>query len=109
VVISGLHAPDSASLLWPGNNFVVLNSCYGSALDCNDNSSLVYPGAQGTGGGMDNDCDGQLEQCELLQYCIADFNGDGARNVRIFSSSPHHLHSPMYVCMPIWITTVWST
>lgn len=42
--------------------------------DCDDADGSVHPGAQGTGQGVDNDCNGVIEGDE--NYCLADFNGD---------------------------------
>lgn len=46
-----------------------------NADDCNDSSELVYPGASGSGEGLDNDCNGVVEGDELAS-CPGDFNGD---------------------------------
>lgn len=42
--------------------------------DCNDSDATVYPGAAGTGQGVDNNCDGVLAADEAL--CPLDLNGD---------------------------------
>ena len=44
--------------------------------DCDDENPAVYPGAPGTGEGIDNNCDGLLALEEELA-CILDLNGDG--------------------------------
>lgn len=49
-------------------------------LDCNDASEDVFPGAQGTGEGLDNDCNGIVEG-EELATCPGDFNLDGSITV----------------------------
>ena len=41
--------------------------------DCDDNNNAIYPGAAGSGSGVDNDCNGVIEGDEL---CIGDFNND---------------------------------
>ena len=42
--------------------------------DCDDTNSNVYPGAPGTGQGIDNNCDGIVSGNEVA--CLGDFNGD---------------------------------
>ncbi|MCB0761076.1 MAG: agmatine deiminase family protein [Flavobacteriales bacterium] len=46
--------------------------------DCDDSNGDVYPGAAGTGEGIDNDCNGAVEGDENLPgSCPADYNQDG--------------------------------
>ena len=46
--------------------------------DCDDGDSSVYPGASGTGEGLDNNCDGVVDGDELApNQCPEDVNGDG--------------------------------
>ena len=46
--------------------------------DCDDGDSSVYPGAPGTGEGIDNNCDGVVDGDELApNLCPEDVNGDG--------------------------------
>jgi choice-of-anchor B domain-containing protein len=69
-----------------GNPESLVNSCaipsgyVQNAEDCNDASSVVYPGAPGTGQGLDNDCNGVIDAAEELG-CPGDFNSDGAISV----------------------------
>ncbi|PCJ82028.1 MAG: hypothetical protein COA49_03445 [Bacteroidetes bacterium] len=48
--------------------------------DCDDTSNTIYPGAIGTGAGLDNNCDGTVSGAEILT-CPADVNGDGTLTV----------------------------
>ena len=48
--------------------------------DCDDANNTVYPGAPGTGEGIDNNCDGEVTGSEMVP-CPADLNGDGAITV----------------------------
>ena len=50
--------------------------------DCNDANSTMYPGASGTGTGVDNNCNGIIDADEAEQNpCPEDVNGDGAISV----------------------------
>ena len=44
--------------------------------DCDDSNDAIYPGAPGTGQGVDNNCDGQITGDEA-NACPQDVNGDG--------------------------------
>ena len=48
--------------------------------DCNDANAAVYPGAPGTGQGIDNNCDGEVTGDEV-NACPQDLNADGAITV----------------------------
>ena len=50
--------------------------------DCNDANSTMYPGAPGTGAGVDNNCNGLIDADEAEQNpCPEDVNGDGSISV----------------------------
>ena len=50
--------------------------------DCNDANSTMYPGAPGTGVGIDNNCNGAIDPDEEEpQFCAEDVNQDGAVSV----------------------------
>jgi len=51
-----------------------------NALDCDDSNDFIYKGAIGTGEGIDNDCNGTVEDDEVLTSCFGDFNFDGFIN-----------------------------
>ncbi len=48
--------------------------------DCDDLDPLKYPGAPGTGTGVDNNCNGIVEGDELSGTCLGDLNFDGTIN-----------------------------
>ncbi len=48
--------------------------------DCDDTLDTVYPGAPGTGEGLDNNCDNIIDGDELVP-CTGDVNGDGSITV----------------------------
>lgn len=69
-----------------GSSNSIVQACLAPAgfvsnnLDCNDASEDMFPGAQGTGEGLDNDCNGIVEG-EELATCPGDFNLDGSITV----------------------------
>lgn len=65
----------SVVLCSPLPDFVLDNT------DCDDSRDDVYPGAAGTGEGIDNDCNGLVEGDEQI-VCLADMNFDGLRNAQ---------------------------
>ena len=51
------------------------NDTWTNLCDCDDSNPIVYPGADGTSQGLDNDCNGLITNDELTT-CSADINGD---------------------------------
>ncbi|MFQ5447251.1 MAG: MopE-related protein, partial [Saprospiraceae bacterium] len=64
--------------------------------DCNDNDAAIYPGATEVCNGIDDDCDGQIDE-GITQNYYPDADGDGYGD----SSA-----SPQYTCSPPsgWVT-----
>ena len=50
--------------------------------DCDDNNDMIYPGAAGTGEGIDNNCNGVIDADEALpNLCPEDLNQDNVVSV----------------------------
>lgn len=71
----GFGAGAPVDLCSPQAGFVQNNT------DCDDSNSAAYPGAPGTGEGIDNDCNGLVEGNEEAPMCMGDLNNDGFRDV----------------------------
>lgn len=57
--------------------------------DCNDNSASVHPGATETCNGIDDNCDGQIDEgLKLTFYLDNDFDGYGSGDMSITSCAP---------------------
>jgi hypothetical protein len=49
--------------------------------DCDDTDATVYPGATGTAAGIDNNCNGIIDEEEAAPSCPGDLNDDGVISV----------------------------
>ncbi|MCB9291850.1 MAG: T9SS type A sorting domain-containing protein [Lewinellaceae bacterium] len=55
-----------------GDGFTAIGACFGSADDCDDADGAIFPGAAELCDGLDNNCDGQVDEGFNL-----DLDGDG--------------------------------
>ena len=59
--------------------------------DCNDRNNTIYPTAPELGDGLDNDCDGEVDEnlaCRKLWYKDTDGDGFGRNSITRFSCIP---------------------
>ena len=62
-----------------GDGYTVVGSCGGSADDCDDSDADIHPGATEACDGIDNNCNGSIDEGVLNTY-YADTDGDGFGN-----------------------------
>lgn len=79
--------PGSPYILQNGLTFGDLDDSDGDGFsgceaDCNDNDVSIYPGATESCNGLDDDCDGQIDEGTLTLY-YRDFDGDGFGNINV--------------------------
>jgi hypothetical protein len=65
------HGSGAAMLLCDGAGYVSTND------DCNDSADAAYPGGTEVCDGLDNDCNGTIDDGEDLSLFYADADGDG--------------------------------
>ena len=59
--------------------YIIISELLSSAVDCNDLSPAIHPGATETCNGIDDNCDGQIDDGTLLTF-YRDADGDGFGN-----------------------------
>jgi len=86
-----------------GDNYSPLVSCYqpegfvSDNTDCDDFRTWVYPGATEQCNGMDDDCDGSMDEGYPIITWHWDYDGDGYGN---FSQTFQSCYQPAYIWIP---------
>lgn len=60
---------------------------YNSAVDCDDNDAAINPGAAEVCDGIDNNCDGNIDEGSVINIFFRDFDGDGFGDAMADSST----------------------
>ncbi len=74
---------DNCPLIANANQIDADNDSYGAACDCNDTNASVNPGATELCDGIDNNCNGQIDESGGTISYFADADGDGFGNSAI--------------------------
>ena len=64
----------------PAESCAAISSAATNSDDCDDNDQAVFPGAEESCNGEDNDCNGTIDDVEPLPSWYADADGDGYGN-----------------------------
>ncbi|WP_339627168.1 MopE-related protein [uncultured Winogradskyella sp.] len=73
----GYASSTTVSCTRPTNGFILSELSAAGTDDCNDSSNVVYPGAPEICDGMDNDCDGLIDEGIIKPLFYVDADGDG--------------------------------
>lgn len=63
------------------------NDGYDSTVDCDDNNDQIYPGATEYCNGIDDDCNGTIDDGANMQFYYADADGDGYGDASVFTEA----------------------